>query len=66
MATKSTAQSAPREYRAMDLKWRGRELRLSSGRLLATTAPDGRFVGPANGHVQHQQGQRRDDITGPR
>jgi hypothetical protein len=29
------------KYRARDLKWRGRELRLSSGRLLATTVPNG-------------------------
>jgi hypothetical protein len=32
-------------YDRHDLKWIGRELRLNSGRLLATVEPDGNFVG---------------------
>lgn len=32
-------------YDRQDLKWVGRQLRLNSGRLLATVEPDGNFVG---------------------
>jgi hypothetical protein len=43
-------------YSYVDLKWRGRELRLKSGRLLATVEPDGKWVGMfrvrlPNGHL---------------
>jgi hypothetical protein len=34
-----------REYRSRDLKWDGRQLRLKTGRLLATVEPDGTWVG---------------------
>jgi hypothetical protein len=34
-----------REYRSRDLKWDGRELRLKTGRLLATIEPDGTWLG---------------------
>jgi len=34
-----------REYRSRDLKWDVRQLRLRSGRLLATIEPDGTWVG---------------------